>query len=161
LVSHVADPLTVLQELARIVRPGGTIGVFDGDYASLTFGSDDVEKGKADDEAIINSIVTNPRVMRQMPGLLRDADLELMASFEHVVADIGKAEFWASGVESFVLLLPKSGAMTEAQAQAWGKSMFERSEQGVFFGACNYYSYVARRRELTRIQQHGDTSQVI
>lgn len=146
LVSHVGDPLAVLREMARVVRPGGTIGVFDGDYASLTFGSDDVEKGKADDEAIINAVVTNPRVMRQMPGLLRDADLELIASFEHVVADIGKAEFWASGVESFVRLLPKSGAMTDAQAQAWGKSMFDRSEQGVFFGACNYYAYVARRR---------------
>src|SRR5688572_13911660 len=61
LASHVADPLAVLKEMARVVRPGGTIGVFDGDYASLTFGADDPEKGKADDEAIINAVVTNPR----------------------------------------------------------------------------------------------------
>jgi len=145
LVSHVGDPVTVLREMARVVRPGGVIGVFDGDYASMTFGNDDVEKGKADDEAIINAVVTNPRVMRQMPALMREANLELIASFGHVVADIGKADFWTSGIESFVKLLPKSGAMTDAQAQAWGKSMFERSEQGVFFGACNYYAYVARR----------------
>ena len=36
LVSHVPDPLSVLKELRRVVRPGGFIGVFDGDYASLT-----------------------------------------------------------------------------------------------------------------------------
>lgn len=145
LVSHVGDPLTVLREIARVVKPGGTIGIFDGDYASLTFGSDDVEKGKADDETIINAVVTNPRVMRQMPGLLREANLKLITSFGYVVADIGKADFWAPAIESFERLLPKSGAMTDAQAQAWAKSMFERSEQGVFFGASNFYAFVARR----------------
>ena len=39
LVSHVRDPRTVLAEAARVVRPGGWVAVFDGDYASLTFGA--------------------------------------------------------------------------------------------------------------------------
>ena len=68
LVSHVPEPIAVLRELARIVKPGGSIAIFDGDYASLTFGSDDPVKGKEDDETIIDAIVTNPRVMRQMPN---------------------------------------------------------------------------------------------
>jgi hypothetical protein len=29
---------TVLAEAARVVRPGGSVAIFDGDYASLTFG---------------------------------------------------------------------------------------------------------------------------
>jgi SAM-dependent methyltransferase len=36
LLSHVDDPLAVLQESARVVRQGGLIGIFDGDYASMT-----------------------------------------------------------------------------------------------------------------------------
>jgi len=146
LVSHVQDPIAVLRELARIVKPGGAVGIFDGDYASLTFGTDDPAKGKADDETIINAIVTNPRVMRQMPQLLRQAGLELTASFSHVVADIGKADFWAPAIQSFLRLLPKAGAMTESDAQAWVDAMVKRSDQGVFFGASNYYSYVATRQ---------------
>ena len=146
LVSHVEDPLTVLTEIVRILRPGGTVGIFDGDYASLTFGSDDPAKGKAADETIIDAIVTNPRVMRQMPQLLREAGLELDASFSHVIADIGKADFWGPALQSFLRLLPKAGAMTETDAQAWVDGMFKRSDQGVFFGASNYYSYVAKRR---------------
>ena len=146
LVSHVADPLTVLKEIARVVKPGGTIGIFDGDYASLTFGSDDPIKGKANDEAIINAIVTNPRVMRQMPQFLRDAGLQLVTSFAYVVPDVGRADFWDTSIRSLIKLLPKAGAMTESQAAEWANAMFRRSDQGTFFGACNYYGYVAAKR---------------
>jgi hypothetical protein len=38
----------------------------------------------------------------------------------------------------------RAGAISEAQAAAWAKSMLARSEQGTFFGASNFYSYVAR-----------------
>jgi ubiquinone/menaquinone biosynthesis C-methylase UbiE len=145
LVSHVQSPLAVLKEIARVVKSGGSIGIFDGDYASLTFENDDPEKGKADDETIIKAVVTNPRVMRQMPMLLREAGLELTASFSYVIADIGTADFWASALQSFVRLLPKASAMTEGDAKAWADAMFKRSDQGVFFGASNYYSFVATR----------------
>lgn len=145
LISHVEDPPAVLREMARVVRLGGTIAVFDGDYASIAFGGDDAVKGKADDELIINAVVTNPRVMRQMPHLMQEAGLMLGKTFSHVVADIGKADFWAPALESFVRLLPKAGAMTDNEAQAWVASMQKRSEEGRFFGAANFYSYIATR----------------
>ncbi len=146
LVSHVPNPLTVLREIVRVLKPGGTVGIFDGDYASMSFGSDDPAKGKADDETIINAVVTNSRVMRQMPQLLLEAGLSLTASFSYVIADIGKADFWEPAIQSFVRLLPKAGAMTEIEARAWADAMFDRAAKGVFFGACNYYSFVATRR---------------
>jgi ubiquinone/menaquinone biosynthesis C-methylase UbiE len=146
LLSHVEDPRAVLQEIARVLKPGGCAGIFDGDYASLTFASDDPAEGKAMDETIIGAIVTNPRVMRQMPQLLREAGLQIAATFGYVVADVGGADFWDTSVKSLVKLLPKAGSMTESQAADWAAAMFRRSEQGTFFGACNYYGYVATKR---------------
>jgi len=86
LVSHVDDPLIVVKEAGRVVRRGGTVGIFDGDYASLTFDHPNPTKGKFYDEALISAIVTSPRVMRQMPRLLTEAGLEIVASFQHVLA---------------------------------------------------------------------------
>lgn len=145
LVSHVDDPRAVLKELLRVLKPAGSIGIFDGDYASLTFAADDPAQGKATDEVIIGAVVTNPRVMRQMPQLLREAGVDLIASFAYVVADMGKADFWDPLLKSLVKLLPKAGAMTESGAAEWAATMFRRSDQGTFFGASNYYAYVARK----------------
>ena len=86
----------MLAEAARIAKPGASIGIFDGDYASLTFGNPDPDQGKRDDEAVIAAIVTNPRVMRQMPVLAREAGLELVASFPYVLAEVGDGRLLAA-----------------------------------------------------------------
>jgi ubiquinone/menaquinone biosynthesis C-methylase UbiE len=145
LISHVEDPPAVLREARRVVKPGGMIGLFDGDYASVTFAQDDPVKAQEDDEAIIQAIVTNPRIMRQLPRLMRAADLELVAFFPHLIAEAGKADFWVPAITSFRALLPKSGVMSEAAAAAWADGMMRASNGGVFFGASNYYAYVMRR----------------
>jgi ubiquinone/menaquinone biosynthesis C-methylase UbiE len=145
LLSHVDDPLAVVSEAARLVRPGGMIGIFDGDYASMTFGHADLAKGEAYDDAIISGVVTSPRVMRQLPRLLQAAGLQLVASFPYILAEVGKADFWVPAIESFRRLVPKSGAMTEDEANAWAESLTADSAAGVFFAASSYYGYVARR----------------
>ena len=145
LFSHVDDPAAVLNEARRVVKPGGMIGIFDGDYASLTFEQDDPEKGQKDDQKLISAIVTNPRIMRQLPRLAKRAGLEVVASFPYVMAEMGRADYWVAGLESFRTLLARSGAMTEAEANAFVDAQLAASDQGTFFGASNYFGYVLKR----------------
>lgn len=146
LFSHVDDPWAVMTEIVRVVQPGGKVGIFDGDYASLTFATEDPREGKEIDEKIHSAMVTNPRVMRQMPQLLDRADLELVTAFPYIVAEMGRTDFWEGAIQSLVKLLPRAGAMTESEAEEWADGLFRRSEQGTFFGASNYYGYVAVKR---------------
>lgn len=144
LLSHVEEPFAVVKEAARVLRGGGMLGIFDGDYGSLTFDQADPVKGKADDEVLIDALVTNPRVMRQMPRFLRQAGLELVTSFPYVLSEVGTAGFWSSAIEAYRRLLPKAGVMTEEEADAWAAGLRNDSNEGVFFGSSNYYGYVAR-----------------
>ena len=68
LISHVEDPLQVLGEARRLVRPGGTVAVFDGDYASLTFAYPDHALAKTIEEKLIQLIVANPRSCATCPA---------------------------------------------------------------------------------------------
>ena len=49
LISHVDDPLAVIRAV-RVMKPGGVFGMFDGDYASLTFGLADPTQAKTNDD---------------------------------------------------------------------------------------------------------------
>jgi ubiquinone/menaquinone biosynthesis C-methylase UbiE len=144
LISHVEDPFLVVQEAARVLKRGGMLGLFDGDYASLTFGHADPLQSKHNDEALVSALVTNPRVMRQMPRLLQAAGFELVTSYSYVLAEIGRADFWSSAIEAYRRLIPKAGVMTTDEADAWAAALRRDSEAGVFFGSSNYYAYIAR-----------------
>jgi SAM-dependent methyltransferase len=144
-ISHVLDPLTVLQDAARVVRPGGRIAVFDGDYASWTFACADHALGKAMEEGIIAAVVNQPRVMRDMPRLLRQAGLERADTLAYVYADIGQGTFFPGAMEGYAPLVAREGFVPAAQVEAWLTEQRRAMAEGVFFAACNYYAYIARR----------------
>jgi len=52
---HVPDPDAVLYEAVRILRPGGSLAVFDGDYASGT----------------VNPVTAYPASVSENPPILR------------------------------------------------------------------------------------------
>jgi hypothetical protein len=146
LVSHVADPAAVLAEGRRLLKPGtGRLVVFDGDYASLTLATDAPDGGEETDRAVQRGIIAQPRVMRAMPRLLAAAGLGLVWSRAYVVADIGRADYCAPMMASFRVLLPKVGAMSQAEADAFVDGLEQASAEDRFFGASNFYTYVARR----------------
>ena len=145
LVSHVRDPLAVLAEAARVVRPGGPVAVFDGDYASLTFGSGDRELGEAIERALQSLIMSAPRVMRELPRLLPQAGLALTATQAHVYAEAGASRFMLNLAETYGPLAASSGLVGAADVEAWLADQRRSAQDGTFFAACNYYTYVATR----------------
>jgi ubiquinone/menaquinone biosynthesis C-methylase UbiE len=145
LVSHVHDPLVVLAEAARVVRPGGTVAVFDGDYASLTFGCSDARLGHAMEPALQSLIMSSPRVMRELPRLLPRAGLRLIATQAHVYAEAGSSTFMLNLAETYAPLAATTGQLPAADVDSWLADQRRSAADGTFFAACNYYAYVTRR----------------
>jgi ubiquinone/menaquinone biosynthesis C-methylase UbiE len=145
LISHVDDPPQVLREARRLVRPGGTVAVFDGDYASLTFAYPDHGLAKTLEEKLIQLIVANPRIMRDLPRLLREVDLELVEADGALYANIGTSRFWVGAAESYGALLARSGLLSPEVVDRWRAFQVQSAAERTFFGASNYYTYLTRR----------------
>jgi ubiquinone/menaquinone biosynthesis C-methylase UbiE len=145
LVSHVADPLMVLKEAARVIRPGGNVAIFDGDFASLTFAHPDPAFAKAMDEAMVATVFTNPRLMRDLPRLLQQVGLETMATTAYIYSEIGTGTFFAGFAETYAPLVQRASLMTARQVEDWLLEQRRAVEQHTFFAACNFYAYLTRR----------------
>jgi SAM-dependent methyltransferase len=141
LLSHVRDPLAVVREAARVVRPGGLVAIFDGDYASLTFGCSDEALGRAMESALQSVIMSAPRVMRSLPRLLPLAGLRLADTRAHVYAEAGSSTFMLNLAETYAPLARGSAV----DVDAWLADQRSSAADGTFFAACNYYAYIARR----------------
>ena len=42
---------------------------------------------------------------------------------------------------------------SEGEAASWANALHEASDEGVFFGASNYYTYIARRPESSGVYE--------
>ncbi|MEW5963773.1 MAG: methyltransferase domain-containing protein [Pseudomonadota bacterium] len=144
-ISHVSDARAVLGELARVVRKGGTVAIFDGDYASMTYAYPDFALGRRMDWALVTATFNNPSIMRELPALLPRYGLRITEAWGDAVAEIGKASFFKSFAETYVPYVINAGLEPAEVVQRWHAVQQEAMEKGTFFGACNYYTYLAQR----------------
>lgn len=145
LISHVTEPLAALSEMGRLVRPGGTVVIFDGDYASLTYAYPDHSFGHRMDVALASSTFNNPRIMRDLPRLLPELGLKLETAWGDAVVEIGSASFFKSFADTYVPFVKKAGSLPTQAVEAWHEEQQQGMRRGTFFAACNYYTYFVRR----------------
>lgn len=145
LISHVTEPIRVLHEMARVTRPGGTVAIFDGDYASLTFSLPDHSFGQRMDMALADATFNNPRIMRDLPRLLPEQGLRTLDAWGDVVVEIGDGSYFRSFAETYAPYVVSSGLIPQDAVSAWLTTQRQAMERGTFFASCNYYTYLARR----------------
>ena len=146
-ISHVSEPATVLEEARRVLCPGSTLVVFDGDYASLTYGYSDPEAGRKMEWALARAAFNNPVVMRDLPRLLAAAGLHRYDTLADVVSEIGPASYFRGMAETYAPLIAPAGLAQQAEVDAWMNAQHEAMQDNRFFASCNYYSVLARRAE--------------
>jgi ubiquinone/menaquinone biosynthesis C-methylase UbiE len=145
LISHVTDPRGVLKEIARVLQKGGALAIFDGDYASLTYASDDHQFGRRMDQALASATFNNPLIMRDLARILPETGLEITDTMANVVSEIGSASYFKSFAETYAPLVVSGDLLPKEDVDDWVAAQNAAMNDGTFFASCNYFTYLSRR----------------
>jgi 2-polyprenyl-3-methyl-5-hydroxy-6-metoxy-1,4-benzoquinol methylase len=146
LLSHATDPVAILAESARVLRSGGQLLIFDRDFGSSALSLDSTIAAKIDVADIARAFAAQPFIMRRLPKLLAEAGFAIESHRSYVIADVGRAEFFAENLTTWRRLLPVSGVIAKADADSLMDELDAASKAGTLFWANNFYTYIARKK---------------
>lgn len=140
---HVPEPASMLGEAVRVLRRGGCVAIFEGDYATATLATRAGDRLEACADAFREHFVHDPWLARRLPSLVRAAGLRIECMRSH-----GYVEALAPGfmLPSWVdlgadALAASQGAETAVALKAEAR---RRIADGEYFGHIAYLSLVAR-----------------
>lgn len=141
-ISHVTEPETVIQEMARVVKPGGTLVIFDGDYSSLTFAYPEHEFGLKMSKALAQATFNNTIIMQELPRILPRFKLAISKAWGDAIIEIGRGSYFKSFIEAYAPYVKHAGLINAKLVDEWLSNQLEYIDKGHFFASCNYYTYL-------------------
>jgi SAM-dependent methyltransferase len=142
---HVADPLKVVREMARVTRPGGRVAVQDQDFGCVAAAHPDRDLTDRILLGVVRYLYAEPYSGRRLPGLLLEAGLERPRLLTDVYQDTALTPWSRSFLERRAENAVRFGVVDEATAQRWLDGFTALVARGAFVLTMNFYGAVATR----------------
>ena len=146
-LSHVPEPQRILAEAFRIVRPGGWLAVFDGDYETITAALSAHDPLGACIESFKESFIHDIWLMRKLPSLVSGAGFRTVRFDSHGYIEAAEPNYLLTVLDRGTDTLVKAGVIGPALGEALKSEARRRAQCGAFFGHIGYASLIARKPE--------------
>jgi ubiquinone/menaquinone biosynthesis C-methylase UbiE len=141
-LQHVPDPARVIQEMARVTRPGGRVGVLEFDQETAFVDHPDTETTRIILDTFASAMVQG-RMGRQTPRLLRAAGLTEVTVLPGV--NLGSPQFFRVILHDHVARLADEDVLTSRRAGQWWADLDAWAQAGDFLGGAVVFAVAASR----------------
>jgi SAM-dependent methyltransferase len=152
---HVADPLAVVREMARVTRPGGTVAAQDQDFGTLAVTHPDPALTERILSGVAARIYPEPHSGRRLPELLRAAGLEQVRLRTDVYQDTALEPYTRTFLERRAERAVRFGIVDEPTAQRWLDGFTALVRAGAFVFTLNFYGAAGRVPAARRAGERG------
>jgi ubiquinone/menaquinone biosynthesis C-methylase UbiE len=144
-ILHVADPLAVVREMARVTRKGGRVGLQDQDFGVVAVAHPDRDLTDRIMQGVARHVYDEPYSGRRLPSLLRTAGLDHVRLRTDVYQDTALAPFSKIFLERRAENAVQLGIVDERTAQKWLDGFTALVAEGGFVLTMNYYGAVGEK----------------
>lgn len=145
MLSHVPGPERAIGEAFRVLRAGGCLAVFDGDYATTTVALADHDPLQVCVDAMMANSVTDRRIMRRLTNVVATCGFEIVSFRSFGFVEIGNDGYMLTVVDRGADILCSQGHIGKETASALKEEARRRLREGRFFGHIAYAALIARK----------------
>ena len=139
---HVADPVSVVKEMARVTRPGGQVAAQDQDFGTVAIAHPDRALTDRIMTGVAEHMYDEPYSGRRLPALLRAAGLERVRLRTDVYQDATLEPYTKGFLERRAELAVQYGIIDAPTAQRWLDGFTALVADGAFVMTMNYYGAI-------------------
>jgi SAM-dependent methyltransferase len=141
-ILHVAEPGAVVEEMARVTRPGGRVGLQDQDFGMMAVTHADAELTDRILDGVPRALYEEPYSGRRLPALLLEAGLRNVRLLTDVFQDTTLEPWTQTFLERRAANAVTFGLVDAPTAQKWLDGFTALVAAGAFVFTMNYYGAV-------------------